>query len=265
MARTERPTTERDGSATQEQTWRVERAKWDALAPKRLSPEDAAPPVPDFGAYARQSISMTGIADFLGDLAGRQVLDYGCGRGITATLLAKSGARVSAFDLSPAMVQATRERAHLNGVEIEVTVAAGENLPYDDSAFDVVFGRAILHHLAQARAGPELHRVLRPDGRVAFSEPLGTNPVLAFVRDHVPYRAKNPRGADRPLTYRDLEAWGRGFRRYEYTEVELLSMLERAFGHHQRFPRLRRVDERLLARIPALRRLCRYVTLRMVK
>ena len=67
-------------------------------------------------------------------------------------------------------------------------------------------------------------------GRAAFAEPLGTNPLIAFARDHLPYPGKNPRGADVPLSYADIRAWEAPFAVAEHREVQLLEMVERALG-----------------------------------
>ena len=173
---------------------------------------------------------------------------------------------MTAVDLSPASSAVARRRAELHGVgeSIRFVVGAGEQLPLPDDRFDVVVGKAILHHLDVGRAAPELHRVLRPGGRAAFAEPLGTNPVVAFARDHLPYPGKNPRGADVPLSYTDIRAWEAPFSIAEHREVQLLEMAQRALGRGP-MPRLRRADDWLLAHITALRRLCRYVVLKMIK
>lgn len=244
-----------------------ELAKWNAIAGVERPDETLRLIDADFHAHARRGRTTKGMSEFLGDLRGREVLELGCGMGTLSTLLAKSGARVWAFDLSPASVEVARRRAKLHGVadRVTFTVAAGEELPYEDERFDVTVGKAILHHLDVERAGPELHRVLRRGGRAAFSEPLGTNPALAFARDHLPYADKNPRGADRPLTSADLAAWTAPFRDVTVRELQLLTMLERVFGVRRPLRPLHRADERLLAACPGLRRLCRYVVITMVK
>ena len=119
--------------------------------------------------------------------------------------------------------------------------------------------------LSSSIGAPDLHRVLKPGGKAVFSEPLGMNPLLSFVRDYVWYPKKTPRGADKPLSYDEIHAWGARFREFHYQEVELLSMIERGFGFHKKFPALRRADDMLLARVPPLRRFCRYVVMYMVK
>ncbi len=244
----------------------VEIAKWDALAGVPASDESLQVVHPDFSAFTRQDSTMLGIDEFLGDLRGRDVLELGSGMGEMTTVLARSGARVTALDISPASTAIARRRAELHGVDdsIDFVLGAGEQLPLDTGRFDVVVGKAVLHHLAVAQAAPELHRVVRPGGRAAFAEPLGTNPVVAFARDHLPYPGKNPRGADVPLSYEDLRAWEAPFATAEHEEVQLLEMVERALGVRS-LPGLRRVDGWLLGRFPGLRRLCRYVTIKMTK
>lgn len=249
------------------ETYRVERVKWDALAEQKLDSLRILPPDENFDTYTRRTSTMVGVREFLGDLRGRRVLEYGCGVGEISTLLAKSGARVTTFDLSPKSVVTCRERAKLNGVDcnIQLAVAAGECLPYADESFDVIFGKAILHHLDAELGWIDISRVLKQGGKAVFVEPMGMNPILSFVRDHVPYPHKNPRGADRPLNYVDIHRWGKGFRHFRYREIQLLSMLERGFGFGKNFSLFRHADEFLLKHLPFLRRFCRYVVMYCVK
>lgn len=250
-----------------EETYRVERVKWDALAEQKLSSLKILSPQENFHTYARRTSTMVGVDEFLGDLCDRHVLEYGCGLGEISTLLAKSGAQVTTFDLSAKSVLTCRHRAKLNDVDsnIQLAVAAGEALPYADESFDVIFGKAILHHLDAELGWIDISRVLKPGGKAVFVEPMGMNPILNFVRDHVPYPDKNPRGADRPLNYVDIHQWGKGFSQFAYREIQLLSMLERGFGFGRNFTLFREVDDFLLKHLPFLRRFCRYVVMYCVK
>lgn len=250
-----------------EETYQVERTKWDALAEQKLNSLRVLPPEENFYTYAQRSSTMVGVTDFLGDLRGKHVLEYGCGLGEISTLLAKSGANITTFDLSQKSVLTCRQRAKLNNVDIQIrlAVAAGEHLPYADESFDLIFGKAILHHLDAELGWCDISRVLKPGGKAVFVEPMGMNPLLNFARDHVPYPHKNPRGADRPLSYTDIRKWGQGFRRFEYREIQLFSMLERGFGFRKRFPVFRQMDDILLQHLPFLRRFCRYVVMYYVK
>lgn len=243
----------------------IERAKWDGMAARARPDQSLLVEDADFGAYCRRSSTMVGIEEFLGDLCEKEVLELGCGLGAVTTLLAKNGARVSAVDISSVSIEVARRRAELHGVDdrVEFLVSPAERLPYDTGRFDIAVGRAVLHHLDVKQAGPELHRVLVDGGKAAFSEPMGTNPVIAFAREHLPYPGKNPRGADVPLSYEDLAAWERPFSEADHREVQLLVALQRALG--VKVVPLHRADDWLLGRFPRLRRLCRYVVIRMVK
>ena len=245
----------------------LEREKWNVLAEKKLSAVRALSPGDNFFKYTQRTSTMAGIDGFLSDLDGKRVLEYGCGVGIISSLLAKSGAIVTSFDLSKTSVRVTHRRADINNVadRIHLTVAAGEFLPFDDESYDVIFGKAILHHLDASLGWSHLYRVLKTGGKAVFVEPLGMNPILTFARDHLPYPNKNPRGADRPLTYEIIGEWGRGFKSFFFEEIQLLSMLERGLGFNKRLENLRRIDRWLLKRIPKLRRYCRYVVMYMEK
>ena len=256
----------------QETRYEVERSKWDAHAhhsdvTRELGPEDILAPDMTFERYAADHISLSGMAEFLGDLKDRPILEYGCGLGQLSVVLARSGAMVTTFDLSEASIEVAKKRAELNGVADRITfvVSGGESLPFETGSFDLAIGKAILHHLDPEIGARELARVLAPGGRATFSEPLGTNPLVVFARAHLPYPGKHERGADRPLTIRDIAAWRAPFAEFRLRPIQLLSMVERAFGFSRKIPILRRIDGVILRRVPSAWRLCRYGILFMRK
>jgi SAM-dependent methyltransferase len=244
--------------AEQLDRYRVERTKWDAHARRGLGSDAILPSGMTLEVFARGRPLLDGIPQFLGDLRGRMVLEYGCGLGALTVLLAKSGARVTAFDLSEASIEKAKERAQLNGVldRIEFHVAPGEALPFPDASFDRVVGKAVLHHLDPEKGSNELARVMTPGGRAAFSEPLGMNPLLVFAREHLPYPHKHERGADRPLTRSDVARWRQPFAEMRLEPRQLFSMVERVV--RRPVPLLRSVDDFLLNRFAGLSPLCRY-------
>jgi ubiquinone/menaquinone biosynthesis C-methylase UbiE len=247
------------------ETYNKEQHKWDAFAQQTRSsitpfPEDAS-----FAKTLAASPIMVGINEFLGDLHGKHVLELGCGLGAMSTLLAKTGAHVTSFDLSTASVQVARYRAWLNQQQVQFVVAAGEYLPFADHSFDIIFGKAILHHLEPNIGAPDLYRVLKPGGRAAFSEPMGMNPLLNLVRAGVWYPHKHERGADKPVSYQDIRTWSKRFSSMQIREVQLLSMFERLLGFGHRLTILRRIDNWLLSNFAMLRRYCRYVVILLQK
>ena len=64
--------------------------------------------------------------EMLGNVRGRRVLDYGCGHGMAAVVLARRGAQVTGFDLSAGYVEEARRRATANEVRAEFVQADAE-------------------------------------------------------------------------------------------------------------------------------------------
>jgi SAM-dependent methyltransferase len=200
----------------------------------------------------------------LGTLRGRAALDYGCGHGMAAVVLARAGAAVTAFDLSPGYVAETRLRAAANRVRVDCVVADGERLPFADESFDAVWGNAILHHLDLRRAGPELARVLKPGGVAVFCEPWGGNPLLAFARRRLPYPGKDRTPDERPLTTHDLGPLRDSFPDLRIEGHQLFGMVRRLWRNRAVCRLCDALDARLLRCFPVLGGWCRYavVTLR---
>ena len=103
--------------------------------------------------------------------ASPSIVDVATGPGTLALLAAKQGASVSAIDFSPAMIANLRRRADELGLVIaDIRVGDGQDLPFDDNAFDGAFSLAGLIFFPDRAAGfCELHRVLRPGRRAVVS------------------------------------------------------------------------------------------------
>lgn len=103
------------------------------------------------------------------DLAGTAVLDVGCGGGLLAEEFARLGCRVTGIDPSQPSIEAARKHAGQSGLRIDYQVAAGEDLPFPDATFDVVYCCDVLEHVADVdRVVAEAARVLRPGGIYLF-------------------------------------------------------------------------------------------------
>ncbi len=197
----------------------------------------------------------------LGDVAGLPVLDYGCGHGMAAVVLARRGANVTAFDLSPGYLAEARQRASANGVRIEVVQADAEHLPFVDRSFARIWGNAILHHLDLRRAAHELYRVLQPGGIAVFCEPWGANPLLAWARRRLPYPGKERTPDEQPLLPHHVRLLREVFPSLQIEGHQFLSMARRVLRPGRIISGLEWCDARLLHLVPSLARLCRYVVL----
>ena len=101
-----------------------------------------------------------------GTLAGQNVLEVGCGRGIgIEILLGLSAAQVTGFDLDPKAVAAAQRQVARFGARARVSVGDAEHMPAEDATFDAVVEYNVLHHIPGWRdALREIARVLRPGG-----------------------------------------------------------------------------------------------------
>src|SRR5438093_9020350 len=81
------------------------------------------------------------------DATGKRCLDVGCGGGLLAEEFAKLGCTVTGVDPSEPSLETARAHAEQEGLEIEYVAAPGEDLPFDDKRFDVVYCCDVLEHV----------------------------------------------------------------------------------------------------------------------
>ena len=215
----------------------------------------------DHESWIRPAFDMLGD---LGDVAGKRVLDYGCGHGMAAVVLARRGASVAGIDVSKGYLEEARRRATANEVVAEFIQADAEMLPFPDASFDAIWGSAILHHLDIQRAGREIKRILKPGGMAVFCEPWRGNPVLDFARRHLPYPGKHRTADEQPLNAIDLEHLHGLFPSVRVHGYQFLGMGLRVF-RRQAQPNgwLDRMDRRIFHVCPGLENWSRYVVIRV--
>jgi ubiquinone/menaquinone biosynthesis C-methylase UbiE len=131
-----------------------------------------------------------------GDLAGRRVLDVGCGTGKFAAALSER-AKVWGVDDSPQMLEVARARAP----RVRFKQASAESLPFKEGWFERVTMWLVVHLVERPRVFAELCRVLAPRGRIAVATFDPSYFGLFWFRDYFPSmeeidRARFPTRAD---------------------------------------------------------------------
>jgi len=114
----------------------------------------------------------------IGDVAGVDVVELGCGTAYFSAWLAKAGARPVGVDPTPAQLATARRMQERTGIEFPLVEAPGEQVPLPDESFDL----AVSEYGASLWADPErwvaeAARLLRARGRLVFL----TNSPLAIL------------------------------------------------------------------------------------
>ena len=105
-------------------------------------------------------------------LEGKTALDVGCGAGLLAEPLARLGAKVTAVDAAPELIDAARAHAVGQGVDIDYRATAVEQI---EGQFDLVTSMEVIEHVADPAAFLKaLAARLAPDGLLILSTPNKT-------------------------------------------------------------------------------------------
>jgi len=163
------------------ETTRANRRWWDGIADGYQAEHG------DFLGDARFVWGPEGLdeaeARLLGDVAGRRVLEIGCGAGQCGRWLLTQGAEVVGVDLSREQLRHSQRLDRRAGTVLPVVQADAQRLPFGAASFDLVCSAyGALPFVADATMVlREVARVLRPGGRFAFST---SHPVRwAFLDD----------------------------------------------------------------------------------
>ena len=112
----------------------------------------------------------------LGDVAGLDVIELGCGIAYFSARLAKQGARPVGVDVTPAQLASARRCMEETGIEFPLIEANAEEVPLPDASFDLAFSEYGASIWCDSyRWIPEASRLLRPGGRLVF---LCSSPLL---------------------------------------------------------------------------------------
>ncbi len=101
------------------------------------------------------------------NFSGKKVLEVGAGMGTDLAQFAKHGALTTDLDLSSGHLAHAERNFRLRGLEGEFRHGDGENLPFDDGTFDLVYSNGVIHHTPNtSKVVADMFRVLKPGGRV---------------------------------------------------------------------------------------------------
>jgi len=222
-------------SATKEQRAtlnadRAELAKFETVAARFWDPHGEFRPL-----HWLNPLRMQFIAERT-KLSGSRVLDVGCGGGLLAEALARAGARVTAVDLSPAMIEVARLHATQSSLTIDYRASAAEELAATEpGGFDVITCMELLEHVPDPKAMvSSLARLTRPEGAL-FVSTINRN-LKSFLLGIVAaeyFLKLIPRGTheyERLIRPAELARWARatGLTLLELAGVELNPFTARA-------------------------------------
>ncbi len=147
-------------------TIELNRRSWNALSAQyqahtRISTDDV-----HYGSLAPGERELR----LLGEVAGKRVIEIGCGGGQNSIALTKWGATCIGVDPSPAQLDHARRLAREIGVEVHFVEGVAENLsPFPDESFDIVLSSYAFDYVTDLRrAYDEAWRVLVPGGLFVF-------------------------------------------------------------------------------------------------
>ncbi|HLE85707.1 MAG TPA: class I SAM-dependent methyltransferase [Thermoanaerobaculia bacterium] len=152
------------------------------------------------------------LVDSGGLPAGATALDVGCGSGLEAVYLARSGLSVIGVDSSLPALELARERARAAGVELDLRHGSALALPVEAGSIDLALDRGCLHGIEREDRpayAAEIARVLRPGGRFLLRgarEDDEEQGVLGFDGAELDALFPAPAFARGPLLAIELEA-----------------------------------------------------------
>jgi ubiquinone/menaquinone biosynthesis C-methylase UbiE len=166
------------------------------------------------------------------NLKGKRVLVVGCGFGDDAIRLAKLGANVYAFDISPESLAIAKSIANREGLDVSFEEMPAEKLQYESDFFDLIIARDILHHVDIPRAMSEIIRVSKPMALFVVNE-IYSHSITNRIRNsilvekilyprmqRIIYGVKKPyiTQDERKLTEKDIQLIIKPFKKIEFKE-----------------------------------------------
>jgi SAM-dependent methyltransferase len=166
-------------------------------------------------------------------LKGKNGLELGCGPTTLTPEYAQFASHIKGIDISEEAVRQSREKAEQAGLRnVDFDVMNAEDMQLPAQSVSVIFGSGIIHHLDLHAFFREARRVLTPDGRILFMEPLGHNPLINTYRRLTP-RMRTP--DEHPLLRSDLALLRANFRVVDVKFYYFWSLFAIPFRHKRVF------------------------------
>ena len=148
---------------------RKNRAMWEASSDEYQQRHDAALSGEHAMAWGLWRIPEAQL-HILGEVTGKDILEFGCGAARWSIALAEHGARPVGLDISPRQLQHARSFMQEAGVDFPLIEASAEDVPLPDASFDIIFcDWGTMTFCDPMRTVPEAARLLRSGGLFAFS------------------------------------------------------------------------------------------------
>jgi len=211
------------------------------------------------------------LKKLIGNVAGKKILDVGCGKGSFSIYLTQKGGDVIGIDLSSNFIEFCKEEAKKLDLKIEFVEMNAQIPDFPDETFDIIIGSRVIHHL------PDMHlffreckRLLKKNGFITFIEPLKKNPIVELNRKY--FAPKERTTHEHPLLFSDLKYAEKTFGNIEHEEFFLLSPLamffRRIIKRNSLFNlsyRLLNIVDKYLSKIEGLKRYCWQTVFKCIK
>ena len=115
------------------------------------------------------------------------ILEIGCGTGLFTKEIQNTTNNITAIDISPDLVEIAKTRVLNKNVKFIVENAYKTS--FQNNSFDYIIGSSVLHHLEIDEALKEFNRILKPGGKILFTEPNMLNPQIA-IQKNIPFIKK---------------------------------------------------------------------------